>query len=75
VLFLVNIVYVALAACGCWKLRTGSGIWLMLLLGSVLLRTGFFAYFTFPEPRYTLEVYPMVILLATWGVRRNDMTL
>lgn len=62
-LFLINSAYVALAAWGGWKFRKETE-WLILLVGMPVIRTVFLACFTFPEPRYVLEVYPAVIILA-----------
>lgn len=64
-LFLINCGYVGAAVVGAWKLRRQE--WLGLLLLLILSRTVFFAYFTFPEPRYVLEAYPAVIILAAFA--------
>jgi hypothetical protein len=44
----------------------------MLLLTFVILRSAFLGTLENPEPRYTLEMYPVVIILAAafFGARR-----
>ena len=61
---LLNLAYVVAAA---WAvLRQGSGIrWVGLVIGFVLLRSVFLGTLENPEPRYTLECYPAVIVLAS----------
>ena len=59
---IIGLVYMGLAAAG---LAKASGIpYLALLLTFVILRTVFLGTLENPEPRYTLECYPVVILLA-----------
>ena len=60
---IVGLIYIALAAAGLargWKLA-----YLALPLGFVILRSVFLGTLENPEPRYTLECYPVVILLAS----------
>ncbi len=60
---IVGLIYVALAAAGLargWKLA-----YLALPLAFVILRSLFLGTLENPEPRYTLECYPVVILLAS----------
>ena len=61
---LLNLAYVVAAA---WAvLRQGSGIrWVGLVISFVLLRSVFLGTLENPEPRYTLECYPAVIVLAS----------
>jgi 4-amino-4-deoxy-L-arabinose transferase-like glycosyltransferase len=59
---LVNLAYIAAAAAGLVRARALPGIGLLLLL--VLLRSLFLGTLENPEPRYTLECYPVVILLV-----------
>jgi 4-amino-4-deoxy-L-arabinose transferase-like glycosyltransferase len=59
---LVNLAYVAAAAAGLWRARTVSGIGLFVLF--LLLRSLFLGTLENPEPRYTLECYPVVIVAA-----------
>lgn len=60
---LINLGYVAMAAAGWWRAREVPGIGLLLLF--LLLRSAFLGTLENPEPRYTLETYPVVILLAS----------
>jgi 4-amino-4-deoxy-L-arabinose transferase-like glycosyltransferase len=59
---LINLGYVLVAAAG--LVRTHSVPALGLLISFVLLRSLFLGTLENPEPRYTLECYPVVILLA-----------
>jgi 4-amino-4-deoxy-L-arabinose transferase-like glycosyltransferase len=61
---LLNLAYVgtALLALACRSSRVGYA---GLLLGFVFLRSAFLGTLENPEPRYTLECYPAVILFAT----------
>jgi hypothetical protein len=65
-LFFLNILYVALALWGAWRLRNSP-----LALGTVsffflfiLLRTSFLTTLETPEPRYVLVCFPALIALA-----------
>jgi hypothetical protein len=69
---LLNLAYVAAAllAVVCQQVRgpscTPSGIrWAGLLVTFVLLRSAFLGTLENPEPRYTLECYPVIIVLAS----------
>jgi len=64
----INLLYVAGAAAGFFQLLTGRtrenfGIGLFVLF--LLLRSLFLGTLENPEPRYTLECYPVVILLVS----------
>jgi 4-amino-4-deoxy-L-arabinose transferase-like glycosyltransferase len=59
---LLNLAYVTAAAAGIVRARALPGIGLLLLF--VLLRSLFLGTLENPEPRYTLECYPVVIILA-----------
>jgi 4-amino-4-deoxy-L-arabinose transferase-like glycosyltransferase len=59
----VNLAYVGMAAAGLLRAREIFGIALVVLF--LLLRSLFLGTLENPEPRYTLECYPMVILLAS----------
>jgi dolichyl-phosphate-mannose-protein mannosyltransferase len=61
---IVGLVFVGLALAGLVKIRTTAVPFLGLLLTFVLLRTLFLGTLENPEPRYTLECYPVVILLT-----------
>jgi hypothetical protein len=60
---LVNLAYVVLAAAGLLRSRELFGIGLFVLF--LLLRSMFLGTLENPEPRYTLECYPVVIMLAS----------
>jgi 4-amino-4-deoxy-L-arabinose transferase-like glycosyltransferase len=64
---IIGLVYVALAAAGLAKARPIA--FLGLLLGFVMLRSIFLGTLENPEPRYTLECYPVVIILAATFLR------
>ncbi len=58
----VNLLYVGMAVAGSWYARTVPGIGLLLLF--LIIRSLFLGTLENPEPRYTLECYPVVIFLA-----------
>jgi hypothetical protein len=60
---LINLAYVAAAAAGLLRSRELFGIGLLVLF--LLLRSAFLGSLENPEPRYTLEFYPAVIVLAS----------
>ncbi|SPE33292.1 conserved membrane hypothetical protein [Acidobacteriia bacterium SbA2] len=60
---IVNLVYVALAAAGLLRSREVFGVALFVIF--MLLRSVFLGSLENPEPRYTLECYPAVIVLAS----------
>jgi 4-amino-4-deoxy-L-arabinose transferase-like glycosyltransferase len=59
----MNLLYVAMAAAGLARRRAVFGVGLFVLF--VTLRSVFLGTLENPEPRYTLECYPVVILLAS----------
>jgi hypothetical protein len=59
---LINFGYVAAAAAGFWRLRNSFGAGLLLMF--LALRSLFLGTLENPEPRYTLECYPVVIVAA-----------
>jgi hypothetical protein len=59
----VNLLYVGLALAGLIRSREFFGIGLFVLF--LLLRSVFLGSIENPEPRYTLECYPVVIILAS----------
>jgi hypothetical protein len=59
----INLAYVVLAGAGLWRSREIFGIGLFVLF--LLLRSAFLGSLENPEPRYTLECYPVVIVLAS----------
>jgi 4-amino-4-deoxy-L-arabinose transferase-like glycosyltransferase len=66
---LVNLVYVVMAVAGLWRSREFFGIGLLVLF--LLLRSAFLGSLENPEPRYTLECYPAVIVLASALFRQH----
>jgi len=63
---LINLAYVLCALVGWLRLRNTD--WLGLLLLFVVLRSLFLGSLENPEPRYTLEMYPVVIVIAAAAV-------
>jgi len=65
-LFSLNILYVALALCGAFRLRRSSSACtaLSLFFLYILLRTAFLTTLETPEPRYVLVCFPALIALA-----------
>ena len=59
----VNLIYVALSTAGFWRSRECFEIGLLFVF--VLLRSLFLGTLENPEPRYTLECYPAVIIAAS----------
>jgi Dolichyl-phosphate-mannose-protein mannosyltransferase len=59
---LINLAYVAAAAAGIWHSRYSFGVGLFVVF--VVLRSLFLGTLENPEPRYTLECYPVVIVMA-----------
>jgi 4-amino-4-deoxy-L-arabinose transferase-like glycosyltransferase len=68
---LINLFYVLCALVGWMRARTT--LYLGLLLFFVLLRSAFLGTLENPEPRYTLEMYPVVIVLAAAGFVRKKI--
>ena len=68
--FLGNVVYVALALWGAWKLwrcRCARAAVAVLVL-YIVVRTAFLTTLETPEPRYVLECFPAVIALGAQAV-------
>jgi len=60
----LNLAYLTTALVG--LVRRPSGVrWAGLLVGFLLLRSAFLGTLENPEPRYTLEYYPAIIVLAS----------
>ena len=59
---LLNLAYVGAAAAGFWRSRYSVGIGLFAIF--LLLRSLFLGTLENPEPRYTLECYPLVVFFA-----------
>ena len=64
---IIGLVYVGMAAAGLVKARGIS--FLGLLLAFAMVRSIFLSTIENPEPRYTLECYPVVIILAAAFLR------
>jgi 4-amino-4-deoxy-L-arabinose transferase-like glycosyltransferase len=60
---ILNLLYIGAGLFGLVRARFAPS--LGLLLGFVLLRSAFLATLENPEPRYTMECYPVVIVLAS----------
>ena len=65
----VNLAYVGMALAGLWRGREIFGIGLFVVF--LLLRSAFLGSLENPEPRYTLECYPAVIVLASAFFQRR----
>ncbi|HEY4423490.1 MAG TPA: glycosyltransferase family 39 protein [Pyrinomonadaceae bacterium] len=70
-------IYTLLGVIGGWLLwRSGDRKWLLLAALMIFLRLGFFATLENPEPRYTVELFPFLIILGAAGlatVFRQDL--
>ena len=64
----INFAYILLGAIGLWRARRVSGFPMLLLF--LLIRSVFLGTLENPEPRYTLECYPVVIVLAAMAMVR-----
>jgi len=69
----VNLVYIVLAVIGLCRGGQLSSIRMLVLF--LLVRSVFLGTLENPEPRYTLECYPVVIVLAAIAIRCTDATL
>jgi 4-amino-4-deoxy-L-arabinose transferase-like glycosyltransferase len=59
-------IYTLLGVIGGWLLwRSGDRRWLLLAALMIFLRLGFFATLENPEPRYTVEIFPFLIMLGS----------
>lgn len=62
-------VYSLLGVIGGWMLwRSGDKRWLLMVALLIFLRLGFFATLENPEPRYTVEIFPFLILVGAAGL-------
>jgi hypothetical protein len=64
-----SLLYVFAAVAGWMRCRKAE--WLGLLILFVVLRSLFLGSLENPEPRYTLEMYPIVIVLAAAALAGN----
>ena len=65
----INLFYVVMSLLGIVRSRTIFGIGLFVFF--LLLRSAFLGSLENPEPRYTLECYPAVLLLSSALFRRG----
>jgi hypothetical protein len=61
-----------MAAAGLMRVRTIVGLGLFVLFLFLFLRSVFLGTLENPEPRYTLECYPVVIFLASALFHREE---
>ena len=66
----INLAYVAMAVAGLTRQHAIFGIGLLVLF--LLLRSAFLGSLENPEPRYTLECYPTLIVLASGLFHRGE---
>jgi len=71
---LLNAAYLMLAVMGAWRWRrcgwSGRGVLALAMLGFVALRCVVLLTLDNSEPRYTLECFPVVILLGSFAMAR-----
>ncbi len=65
----IGLFYCICGLTGCLRIRPLAGTGLLLLF--VILRSGFLGTLENPEPRYTLEMYPVVIVFAAAALVRR----
>ena len=65
----INLAYVVIGLAGLIRAQQFFGIGLLILF--VLLRSAFLGTLENPEPRYTLECYPALIILASAVIHRR----
>jgi len=65
----INLLYILCACAGGLRNRLASALGLMLLF--IAMRTLFLGSLENPEPRYTLEMYPLVIVLTAAGMKKT----
>jgi Dolichyl-phosphate-mannose-protein mannosyltransferase len=68
----INLFYIACALVGWMYSRKFALAGLLLLF--IVLRSGFLGTLENPEPRYTLEMYPMVIVFAAYALASKGRT-
>jgi 4-amino-4-deoxy-L-arabinose transferase-like glycosyltransferase len=73
-LAVLNIVYLALAVWGGWRLwlQPDARTALFLFVAFILVRTAFFTTLEAPEPRYVLECFPAMLAMAAQVFTRKD---
>ncbi len=72
----LNLAYLILAALGLWRWRrqqwTGRPALSLALVGFVMIRTAMLLTVDNSEPRYTIDCFPVVILLAAFAFTRQS---
>jgi hypothetical protein len=61
---LLNLAYIVLAVAGAWRLRRRCAVLVAAIVIYCLLRSLLLATIEAPEARYTIEVFPMLCILA-----------
>jgi hypothetical protein len=61
---LLNLIYIVLAVTGAWRLRRRCAVLVAAIVIYCLLRSLLLATIEAPEARYTIEVFPMLCILA-----------
>ena len=60
----LNLAYIILAAIGAWRLRRKQAMLVFAIVAYCVLRSLLLATIEAPEARYTIEVFPMLCILA-----------
>ena len=60
----LNLAYITLAAIGAWRLRRKQAMLVFAIVAYCVLRSLLLATIEAPEARYTIEVFPMLCILA-----------
>ena len=60
----LNLAYIILAAIGAWRLRSKQSMLVFAIVAYCVLRSLLLATIEAPEARYTIEVFPMLCILA-----------
>jgi hypothetical protein len=60
----LNLAYIVLAAIGAWRLRRRQAMLVFAIVTYCVLRSLLLATIEAPEARYTIEVFPMLCILA-----------
>jgi Dolichyl-phosphate-mannose-protein mannosyltransferase len=72
----LNLAYITLAAIGAWRLRRKQAMLVFAIVAYCVLRSLLLATIEAPEARYTIEVFPMLCILAgaACALRTADTT-
>jgi hypothetical protein len=63
----LNLAYIVLAVIGAWRLRSRQAMLVFAIVTYCVLRSLLLATIEAPEARYTIEVFPMLCILASAG--------